>query len=238
MWQFGLKKRDLERVTREARNAVHDLREQRLWAVIENGFATSYTANDISGNYSISLAGGDALALFSASHTREDGGTNNSNIVTDESGNTNLDFDYDAVLAAERTFSAVKNPQGKPMNLKPTTLVCYRGSSIAHAAREILGAHKRNQLARSADNDGSAMLPFDVIETPWFETNTTYWAMFDKSQKDGMYGALQYKQSDDITLKGPNVVFKTEEIQYKADAQYDYGHNEYRNWIGSKNDNS
>ena len=34
---------------------------------------TSYSTTDDAGNYSVTTTGGDALALRSASHTREDG---------------------------------------------------------------------------------------------------------------------------------------------------------------------
>ena len=40
--------------------------------------------------------------------------------------------------------------------------------------------------------------------------------------KNDMYG-LQYKESQPITLEGPNVVFKTGEIQYKAVTMFDIG---------------
>ena len=55
--------------------------------------------------------------------------------------------------------------------------------------------------------------------------------------KNDTYG-LQYKESQAIQLEGPNVVFKTGEIQYKATMMFDIGHNDYRGIVGSKNTNS
>ena len=83
MWKFGIKKRDLESVVGELRNAC--LRKKELLAAdhIDNQSATSYTVSDDNGNYSRTISGGDAVAFASEAHTREDGGTNWNNEVFD-----------------------------------------------------------------------------------------------------------------------------------------------------------
>ena len=96
MWKFGIKKRNLERITREAVQAVEDVREQLCADRLDQSYNTSYTASDPSGNYIVTTAGGDAVALISASHTREDAGTAWGNRITDGS-TVNMDFDYDAL---------------------------------------------------------------------------------------------------------------------------------------------
>ena len=73
MWKFGIKKRNIERITLEARAACADLREQRCADRLDNSFSSSYSATDISGNYVVSTVGGDGSALITNSHTREDG---------------------------------------------------------------------------------------------------------------------------------------------------------------------
>ena len=85
MWKFGIKKRNLTQVTTEARKACSDLRELRCADRLDQSFNTSYSAQDTSGNYTISTVGGDNVALISASHSREDGGTAWNNRVTDGS---------------------------------------------------------------------------------------------------------------------------------------------------------
>jgi hypothetical protein len=236
MWFFGIKKRNLERITAEARKACSDLRELRCADRLDNGHTTSYTAQDISGNYVVSTVGGDALALFSASHTREDGGTNNNNIVYD--GTTyNMDFEYDALKAAWRTAQLVRNPRGKPMSISLDTLVVPKNYANHHRALEILGAIRKGSLPGVFDNDASAIPTFKILALPWITTNTAYWWMFDSSMKNATYG-LQYKESQPTQLEGPNVVFKTGEIQYKATMMFDIGHNDYRGWVGSTNLNA
>lgn len=236
MWFFGIKKRDLDRITQEARKACSDLRELRCAERLDNAFATSYTAEDISGNYVVTTTGGDSAAFITNSHPREDGGTAWGNRVTDGS-TVNLDFEYDALKAANRTAALITNPRGKPTNIKLDTLVVARGYAVHNRALEILGAINRGFIPGSADRDGAATPAFKVIALPWILTNTSYWFMFDSSLKGPTYG-LQYKESQATELEGPNVVFRTGEIQYKATLMFDIGHNDPRNWVGSKNTNA
>lgn len=236
MWFFGIQKRKLESITEEARKACSDLRELRCADRIDQAYNTSYLASDISGNYSVSTAGGDALALISNSHTREDGGTAWNNRVTD--GTTvNMDFEYDALKAAHRTASLITDPTGKPTYINLDTFVCTRGTAVHHRAVEILGALNRSWIPGSADRDQGAVPVYKIIALPWITTNTSYWFMFDSSMKNSRYG-LQYKEAQGIELEGPHLVFKTSEVQYKATMFFDLGHNDPRNIVGSKNTNA
>ena len=200
-------------------------------------------ADDVSGNYSVTVTGGDGLAFISASHTREDGGTAWNNRVTD--GTTlNMDAEYDALKAAHRTAALVTNPVGKPMNVSLDTVVVSRGYSPDNIFSEILGALNRGYIPRSADRDSAFMNPiagtaptYKIVRNPWINSNTSYWWMFDSSMKNDKYG-LQYKEAQSIELAGPNIVFKTDEIQYKASVIFDLGHNDARGWVGSKNTNA
>lgn len=190
----------------------------------------------MSGNYAVSVAGGDGLAFISTSHTREDGGTVWNNRVTD--GTTvNMDFEYDALKAANRTAALVTGPMGKPTNIKLDTIVVSRGYSVSQRAHEILGAMNRGFIPGSADRDGAGVSTYKILELPWITTNTLYWWMFDSSMKNDTYG-LQYKESMGIELAGPNVVFKTDEVQYKATVMFDIGFSDARGWVGSRNTNA
>ncbi len=235
MWFFGIKKRDLTGVVQELVKACSDLRELRCAERLDNGWATSYTAYDDSGNYTVATTGGDSAALFTASHTREDGGSNINNIIYD--GTTyNMDFDTDAIKAAHRTASLVMNPKGKKMNINIDTFLFSKGSTNYFKALEILGAIKRGYKSESTDRDGSGIPEFKVMSNP-FLSNVDYYYAFDSSMKSDKYG-LQFKESQPISLEGPNVVFKTGEIQYKATTMFDLGHNDARGIFGSTNLNA
>lgn len=239
MWKFGIKKRNLERISASLKLACMRRREIDCAERLDNSYSTSYTKTDDSGSYSVTISGGDGVAAISNAHTREDGGTNWNNRITD--GTTvNMDFDYDAIKAAHRTASLVTDPKGQLMDVNYDTLIFKKGSSNAFRAKEILRAIKsggKNSVPGSANNDGAGVDEFSILEVPYITTNTSYWWAMDTSLKGDEYG-FQYKESQPIMLEGPNTVFKTGEIQYKATMLYDIGHNDARNMAGSKNTNA
>lgn len=240
MWKFGIKKRDMTRVTKELYKACVRKRERLLTEKLENGWSTSYSHVDDGGNYTVTLSGADSVAMFSASHTREDGGTAWNNIITD--GTTvNMDFDYDALKAARRTASLIKDPKGNPLSVQYDTFIFARGSSASFRAQEILGAIKKAHRpgtisAGDAGYDGPGVQAFSTIELPYM-TNLEYYFGMDSSLKGETYG-IQYMESQPIELEGPNLVFKTGEIQYKSTVMFAYGHTDARNMGGSKGTNS
>jgi len=239
MWKFGIKKRDLERVVKALISSCERKREKLCADRLDNAWATSYTADDGGGNYSVSNAGGDGVAFITTAHTREDGGANWNNEITDGS-TVNMDIDYDAIKAAHRTASLIKDPKGELMDINLDKLMTRKGHSVAFRAKEILANIKSGgprSMPSTANNDAAAAPEYEVIENPWIKTNTSYWFMFDSSMVNDEYG-FQYKESQPIQLEGPNVVFKTGEIQYKTTMMFDIGHNDARGWVGSKNTNS
>jgi len=233
-WKFGITKRKMQSVTNELRKAIVRKRERLCAERINNAFLTSYSATGIAGARTITTTGGDGLAAASASHTREDGGSNWSNIVTDSAGTVNLPFDYSGLKAAYRTAANIPDPKGNPMELNLDTLVVAKGSNAAFKAREILEAIRKNTIPGSNNNDGVGVGAFKVIELPrQYMTNTEYWAMTDSSMKGPEYG-FQFLESQPIMLDAPNIVYKTKEIQYTATTAFDLGHNDPRTWVFSK----
>jgi len=118
-------------------------------------------------------------------------------------------FEYDALKALQRTAALVKNPKGKPMNINPNTIIVTKGYPVHQRAMEILGALNKGFIPGSADRDGAGIPTYKIIPLHQLATNTSYWWAFDSSMKNDMYG-LQYKESQGITLEGPNVVLTNE----------------------------
>lgn len=233
-WKFGIKKRKMEAVTKELRMAIVRKRERLCAERVNNAFVTSYSASGLNGARTITTTGGDGLAAASASHTREDGGSNWSNIVTDSAGTVNLPFDYAGLKAAHRTAAAIPDPKGNPMDLNLDTLVCAKGSNVSFKAKEILKAIAKGEIPGSMNHDGAGVGAFKIIELPrQYMTNTEYWAMFDSSKVGPEYG-FQFLESTPVTLDAPNIVYKTKEIQYTAYTSFDLGHNDPRTWVFSK----
>jgi hypothetical protein len=247
MWKFGIKKRNVERIVNALKDACNYKREKLLHRKLDAAWLTSYTESDDSGNYSVTTTGGDSAALASASHTREDGGTAWSNIVSDGT-TSNMVLDYPGLKALMRVAALVVGPKGQVMDVNPNLIVVKKGSTAAFRAREILGALKNNKIPGEFSNDGAAISAFELVETPFLlgtgdSTSTTNlsaatnWHAFDKDMIGDEYG-LQYFESQPVSLEGPNVVFKTNEIQYKAGMMFAYGHNDARGVFCSQGDNT
>jgi hypothetical protein len=247
MWKFGIKKRDLTRVVKELKRACITRREELLHEKLDAAGLTSYTTSDDSGNYSVTTTGGDGLALRSASHTREDGGTAWSNIVSDGT-TSNMNLDYPGLKGLHRVAALVKTPKGKPMVMNPTRLVVKEGSAAHFRAMEIKGALKSNKIPGEFSNDGAAVGDFELIATPYLlgtgdgtsTTNlssATNWHAFDPNYITDEFG-LQYFESQPIQLDEQNVVYKTKEIQHTATMAFAYGHNDARGYFSSEGDNT
>lgn len=234
MWMFGIKKRDMEAITQELRMAAVRFREKFVAEKFDNGWVTAYSKSDDSGTYSRTVSGGDGAALFSASHTREDGGTNNNNIIYD--GSTyNMDFEYDALKALGRTEALVKDPKGQEMNISCDTLLFKKGSAIYYRAQEIMNA---KGLPGGNDNDAFGFRKMKLVEHPYL-TNAAYWFAIDSGMATTSYKyGIQFKESQPIQLEGPEKIFKTSEIQYKATTIFDIGHNDPRGLFGSTGANA
>lgn len=91
MWRYGIQARRLEGIVRELKSNAIRFREQVLANPLVNATSTTYTETTGKFNFSVTNTGGDGVAFQSASHTREDGGTNWSNVQSDGTTN-NMDF--------------------------------------------------------------------------------------------------------------------------------------------------
>lgn len=242
MWKFGIKKRDLTRVVSGLKKAMMVYREELLARKYDAAFLTSYTQSDPQGSYSVTTTGGDGRAMADATHTREDGGTAWSNIVSD--GTTvNMNFDYPALKACRRIGALVKTPKGKPFVQDYNRFMVSKGSSAEMRGLEMQGAIKAGKIPGEFSNDGSAAKMFEMIANPFMygtgnASSTTSLSAatnfhgVDTNNLSEEYGP-QYFESEDITLDEQNIVYKTKEIQYSVHALFAYGHNDPRCTIHS-----
>jgi hypothetical protein len=175
----------------------------------------------------VSNIGGDGAAPFSASHTREDGGTNWSNIVTG-----NPVYSYSAMKTANTVSQAILGPVGEILDMNLDTYVFKKNSAAYFKAMEILGAIRRNEIPNSADNDGSGLMAFKIIANPYLTDPLKWWA-FDSSKTNGIEYGLQLKQSHPLRMLPADTDYITGEIRYKVEEYYDYGFNDMRPWVYS-----
>jgi len=236
-WKFGIKKRNLNNIATEINKSLNRKKEKLAAERLTNGFGTTYTHYDIRKNITITITGGDSLEPWSTAHTREDGGTNMSNVVYD--GTTySLPFDYAGVKAAHRTASLFVDPRGNPNAADLDTLICKKGSSVYFKAMEILAAIKNNKIPESNDNDGSGVMAFKIIDNEYL-TQDAYWGMFDSSRALSDEQGFQFIESEANNIDPVHIVHKTREMQFAGHSMFQLGHNDLvRSWVFSAGDSS
>src|SRR3990167_3572775 len=153
MWRYGIQARRLESLVRELKNDAIRFKEQVLANVVENAESTSYTETTGKFAFSVTNTGGDSVALASTAHTREDGGTNWSNVVSDGT-TSNIDFDYDAWKAALKTAQAIKGGVGEILDIRLDKILCKSESTVHHRAQEILKSIAKGEAPNTANRLG------------------------------------------------------------------------------------
>lgn len=233
LWRRGIEFRKITGIVDSLNDSLDDKIEKDAFDPLNNGYSTSYVDDD---SQTVSTAGGDAVAFFSASHTREDGGTNWNNVVYD--GTTyNMDFEYDALKALRRTASLVLNGRGQQTMFMPDTLVAKYGSTVQSRYEEMQAAISRNMIPGGNENDGAAKVGLPKLIVTKYLDNDAYWFAFDSSFKKDEYG-LQWIWCEKPHLLEPELDYDTQLYKRQALMWYDRGANNMRNFYGSEGDNN
>ncbi len=235
MWRYGIQARRLESLVRELKNDAIRFKEQVLADVFVNGGSTSFTETTGKFSYSVTNTGGDGVAFQSASHTREDGGTNWSNTVSDGT-TSNMDFDYDAWKAALKTAQAIKGGVGEILDIKLDSILCKSQSSVHMKAQEILKSIQKGEQPNTANRTGSIDATFKIIPNPYLSSDLV-WGSFDSSKISPRFG-LQLKEGMPLTLDPQYIDYDTKEIKYSAGNDFAYGFNDSRSWVRSTGANA
>lgn len=235
MWRYGVKARKLESIVTELKNDAMRFREQVLANPINNMTSTSYTDNTGKLGYTVTNTGGDGDAPASTSHTREDGGSDWSNVLSDGT-TSNMDFDYDAWKAALKTAQAIKGGVGEELDINLDKLLCRKNSSVHHRAMEVLNTMRKGDQPNTANREGSVDAAFTIVANPYLTADAGYG--FYDSSKVGMKFGFQLKQGMDLTLDPQHIDYDTKEIKYSAGMDFAYGFNDVRNWVFSTGANS
>jgi len=230
MWRYGVQARKLESLVSELRKDAMRFREQVLANPVNNMTSTSYSDTTGGLSFVVTNAGGDGDAPNSTSHTREDGGTDWNNQLTD--GTTvNMDFDYDAWKAALKTAQAIKGGVGEVLDINLDRLLCKSNSSVHHRAMEVLNSMKKGEKPGTANNDGVVDNAFSITANPYLSADLQYG--FVDSSKIGPKFGFQLKQGMDINLDPQFIDYDTKEFKYSAGMDFAFGFNDLRNWVFS-----
>lgn len=185
-------------------------------------------------NYSFTAGGGglstftsgDALALFSNAHTREDGGATQSNYAT-------TDLNEAALETSLTTIRATLDHKGQLFMAKGDTLVVP--PSLEKEARILLDSTQRVGTANNDINPYQGALKLIVWDFLGSAAggSDTAWFVLDSSLH-----ALNFFSRSDRGLEGPEWDFDTKTAKWSVDVRHSVGYSGWRGTYGSKGDNS
>lgn len=231
------------------KNSVEHLKNYYSQSMLANGSATSFSFTPLggfSGTITVDTASVDAVAAWSASHTREDGGTNWSNVITG-----NPAFSFANILAARTQHALKKDGRGLPLMSSLDTLVVRRNSSAHFLATSIKKTIESGKYpSASAGTSGSFVdaAPTDTFEivalSPYGGSsdtaagtgiNATNWFMFDSNYKKDGFG-LQYIESKPFELSALKEDYVGNlDLIATATCYCQFGFADMRYWMSSLN---
>lgn len=213
--QFNVMKRS----PRNLANAKMRTLEQSAADILNYGFTAG-------GGGSAAFTSGDALALFSASHTRTDGGTAQSNYTT-------ADLAEDSLETAMVTMRSTVDNKGQLIGIRPTTLVV--APAMEKEARILLNSTGRTGTANNDVNPYNGALKLVVWDYLGSAAggSDTAWFLIDESNH-----YLNFFKRSDRGLEGPEYDFDTKTAKWSVVSRYSVGFSDWRGIYGSKGDNS
>jgi len=169
---------------------------------------------------------GDAVALFSASHPRTDGGAVQSNTTT-------ADLKESSLETALVTMRATLDDKGELQGVSPDTLIV--APALEKEARILLDSSGRIGTANNDVNPYQGRLKLIVWDRLGSAAggSDTAWFVLDKS-----LARLIYFMRSDTGLQGPEYDFDNDVAKWKDAFRCLPGWSDWRGIYGSKGDNS
>lgn len=170
---------------------------------------------------------GDALALFSSAHTREDGGATQSNYTT-------TDLNEGALETGIVGMRSTLDHKGQLFLSKADTLIVP--PALEKEARILLNSQGRVGTANNDINPYQGALKLIVWD--WLGSastggSDTAWFLLDTSLHE-----LNFFNRIDRGLQGPDYDFDTSAARWKVEVRHSVGFSGWRGTYGSKGDNS
>lgn len=193
--------------------------EQMMADILNYGFTAG-------GGGLSAFTSGDALALFSTVHTREDGGATQSNQTT-------ADLAEDSIEAGLVAMRTTLDHKGQLYMSKADTLVV--APALEKEARILLDSQQRVGTANNDINPYQGALKLVVWDFLGSAAggSDTAWFLFDSSLH-----ALNFFNRSDRGLEGPDWDFDTKTARWSVDVRHSVGFSGWRGVYGSKGDNS
>lgn len=219
LWEDDLFRVMLRKPTNLARAKIRH-EERRMADVFNYGFTAG-------GGGLTTFTSGDALALFSSAHTREDGGATQSNTTTADLKESSLE---NAIVGIRTQL----DHKGQLFLAKADTLIVP--PQLEKEARILLNTQGRVGTANNDINPYQGALKlvvWDFLGSASPGGSDTAWFVLDSSLH-----ALNFFNRSDRGLEGPEYDFDTKTAKWSVDVRNSVGFSGWRGTYGSKGDNS
>lgn len=226
----------------DGKNAIEQAKNYLAQCLLAQGFGTSFTWVPISSVGTptvVSTLGADAVAYWSTTHPREDGGPAWSNVIVDIVPSPQ--FTYSSLLAARRQQSLKKDGRGMPLMSTLDTLVCRAGSITAQYAKTIKNTIDKGIAPQQTNlfNNAPATDTFSIVELAPFENqglSGLMWGMFDSKLKSKDYGFLYIEAM--ATRAEPAVIdlLGNQDLVMNFNSLCQMGASDLRSWMWSAGD--
>ena len=181
-------------------------------ATLETRGALILNSSFVTTDYTV----GDGLALFSASHTREDGGANLSNTSTDAA------LSVSALETALIDLRTELDGVGKRIELMPRAIVIP--PDLEYVAYQVL---KSAYLPGSANNDVNPLEGrLEVIVWPYLTSTTAWFIICDTHDLKWFWRRQLHTRTEED--------FGTGDMLFKGRMRFSFGANEWRGLHGNK----
>lgn len=209
----------IKRKPKNLANAKVRTQEQMMADIFNYGFTAG-------GGGMSTFTSGDALALFTASHTREDGGAVQSNYTT-------ADLNESSLETGILNMQQILDHKGQLYMGAADTLVV--APALEKEARILLNSTERPGTANNDINPYKGALKVIVWKFLGSAAggSDTAWFLLDSSQH-----ALTFFNRSDRGLEGPEYDFDTKTAKWTVDVRNSIGFSGWRGVYGSKGDNS
>lgn len=204
---------------------------------LAQGFNASWSFSPISGVSAnittVDATTADGIEWWSQAHTREDGGSNWSNVVVDGITPSPV-FSMSALEAAHQLHALKKDGRGLPLGGTLDTLICLAGSATEQVAKRIKGTIDKG-IYPGSFQDAPSVPSFNIVALKNYGGNglgALQWGMFDSGLKSTEYGP-QYIESLANTVAPTMIDPGNKDIIMQADTIFTYGASDMRNFVWS-----
>jgi len=195
---------DLKAKILDVKNSIEQVKDYIFQSLLQQGFNTSFAFTPIGqavAPTTFTTVTADGVAYWSASHLREDGGANWSNVIVD-GATPSPAFSMAAWEAANRIHALKKDGRGLPLVSMLDTVIVRQGSAAHQTAIRIKARLDKGEYpattpgTSSAFNEPATTQTFQILALPPYQNlglDGLSWGAYDSNLKMNDCGFLYFE---------------------------------------------